>query len=146
MNAPSPTPVSPRVYIVVAIVAALIGGAATIAAALLSWLPIPTVPGQFGEWQTMRPETVYPAETSGFVAVHTHWGDTEGAGLPNNLLIHTGPGQSDDDMSVCSRAGRYQGALCPVQQGHYWQVEVRKGEVYDASTVTVKWLPVRSPP
>ena len=136
---------SARSYVIVTLVAAVIGAIASLVAPILvPGPPMPTVPGQFGEWETRNADTVYQAETSGFVAAYT--GGEDSLLMPRNLLIHTGTSQGD--MEVCSRGGRYEGALCPVGRGDYWRVEVRRrvGEGYDPSTVKVKWLPVVAPP
>lgn len=85
-----------------------------------------------GALQELEPETVYHAETDGFVMAFT------GGNNPANLatiLMGTGPGS----LTYCSRMLRYDGATCPVPQGSYWIVRDYEKA---GGTITVRWIPL----
>lgn len=92
----------------------------------------------FGKWQPLEPNLVYKANSDGFIAVYT------GGNRPaREFLVYTG--ETQDSLTVRTRAGRYDGTVCPVPKDHFWTVRAlgAGGETVQAG-VTVHWLPVGS--
>ena len=84
----------------------------------------------FGEWKAFEANVVYKADSDGFVAAFTH-----GTNITNNLRIRVGGAPTT--MERRTRAGKWDGTVCPVPRGHYWKVETKgHGEI------VVHWLPV----
>ena len=85
---------------------------------------------RFGTWSGRSINTVYPAETDGFVAVYTHT-DNPGDGV---LLQSGGDAGS---LETITRVGRWQGAVLPVAEGDYWRVTTTR-----SGRIRVNWMPV----
>ena len=87
----------------------------------------------FGSWAKRDANTVYEAESDGFVAAFT--------GGPNSAAIaelYIDVGHNASQLALRTRAPRYDGSVSPVPRGSYWRV--RSGSLKEA--ITVWWLPV----
>ena len=119
---------SPRMWIVITLIAALIGAASHLVAALIasSLPPRPTVPGDFGEWEAKSAETIYRARNDGFVLVNSS-GNHGGTGV-----------RIEVNSELCARIQRpYRTAICPVPRDAVWEVETQQN-----ADVEIKWLPI----
>ena len=85
---------------------------------------------KFGKWITLKKDVTYQAQSDGFIAAYTG-----GKSPANGVLIYVG--ERIDELSVRTRTGRYDGAVCPVSKGDYWMVKSNNG-----GSITVHWLPV----
>ena len=92
--------------------------------------PEPARPIGFGKWAERQPNVTYKAESDGFVAVFTH-GDSP----PDEVMVHVG--DKLEDLPIRTRAGRYDGTVCPVSKGHFWLVRTRQER-----EMKVNWLPI----
>ena len=88
--------------------------------------------GPFGKWESRNPNLVYQANSDGFIAAYT-----AGNSPAQDLMIYTG--RKQDSLFLRTRAGRYDGTVCPVPKGHFWTVKGGSGGL------AVHWLPVSSP-
>ena len=92
--------------------------------------PVPAQITKFGKWVELRENVTYKAESDGFVAVSTY-----GNSPANGVLVHVG--EDITKLPVRTRAGRWDGTVCPVSKGHYWLVHTKqKGDI------AVNWLPI----
>lgn len=74
-------------------------------------------------------DTLYQAKSDGFVAAYT------GGNSPaDELVIEVG--DAPDRLNVRTRAGRYDGTICPVSRGDHWVVRS-----FGEGSITVHWLP-----
>ena len=89
------------------------------------------------EWQTLKPNLVYQATSDGFIAAYTG-----GNNPAHELIVYTG--QKQDSLTWRTRAGRYDGTVCPVPKDHYWTVRALRSNSETSDGVTVQWLPVIS--
>ena len=87
-------------------------------------------PSMFGRWESRDADTVYEAQSDGFVAVYTH-----GKADPANIGIEIG--EAPNQLQHRTRAGFHDGVVCPVPRDSYWRVTT-----YDGSEVQLWWLPV----
>ena len=71
----------------------------------------------------------YKAESDGFIVAYT------GGKRPPEIAIHVG--EQIGKLTIRTRAGRYDGTICPVSKGDYWMVKSHSG-----GTVVVHWLPI----
>ena len=87
-------------------------------------------PGTFGQWRERRKDTIYQAETDGFVAAYT------GGNSPaDEFVIEVG--ERVEELRVRTRAGRYDGTISPVARSDYWTVRP-----FGDRSITVHWLPI----
>lgn len=92
-------------------------------------------PSAFGRWVERQADTVYQAEADGFVAAYT------GGNHPaDEFVVDVGVLNKSNsiDWGVRTRAGRYDGTVCPVSRGDHWRVRS-----FGAGTITVHWLPIQ---
>ena len=90
----------------------------------------PAALSMFGQWESRDADTVYEAQSDGFVAVYTH-----GMEDPANIGIEMG--ETPNQLQHRTRAGLHDGVVCPVPRGSYWRVTT-----YGGSQVQLWWLPV----
>ena len=88
--------------------------------------------GGFGNWIDLDADVTYRAETDGFVAAYTK-GDRPAK------LISIYVGVETDTLTMRTRAGRWDGTVCPVAKGDCWLVMSR-----GTGEVVVQWLPISS--
>ena len=88
------------------------------------------------DWETLKPDVVYRAESVGFIAAYSTGMRT---GDVKSGVIKEGP--APDKLSARTRFATYDGTVLPVRRGRYWTVEPR-GPGTDESNV-VQWLPLR---
>lgn len=112
-------------------------------ASVQEFQPAPTTPAQptpsprassartFGQWANLDSDTVYQAESDGFVVVRT------GGDNPASVVVDVG--EAVDRLTMRTRAGRWDGVVCPVPRASYWRVRSVSGP---RRSVTVWWLPV----
>lgn len=86
----------------------------------------------FGRWIELTKDVVYKAESDGFVAAYT------GGNSPADEFV-IDVGERIDRLPVRTRAGRYDGTVCPVSKGDYWRVRS-----FGEGSITVHWLPISS--
>ena len=101
--------------------------------------PSKSLQGKFGEkWQKLKPNLVYRATSDGFIAAYTG-----GKNPAHQFAVYTGKEQ--DSLAWRTRAGRYDGTVCPVPEGHFWTVRALDTDGSPVQgEVTVQWLPVIS--
>ena len=97
----------------------------------------------FGEWEAVSPnvaESGRRADTDGFVAVFTHEREVDRPSRekegPASVVVWVG--RNEGSLVERTRAGRYNGALCPVSKGDWWKIEVRQKGGF-----TVGWRPIQ---
>lgn len=122
------------------IISAVIGAAGLVVAHNFDLIKFRS-PGAFGSWQSHQGNQIYEvgktyrAESDGFVAVYTH-----GKGLTRKFRIKVG--KRSDALTTITRAGSYEGTVCPIPSGNYWSVvEPDDGGIGD---ITVNWLSVNT--
>ena len=86
-----------------------------------------------GDWRPVVVGGTYQAAADGFLLAHSG-----GNGNIARILLSTG--ESEDELTVRTRAVQYDGAATPVKKGSYYQVQVRDG---DRGTITAYWIPLQ---
>ena len=84
----------------------------------------------FGKWVKLEKNVTYKAESDGFIAAYTG-GKSPASGF------HIYVGKQLNNLTILTRAGQYDGTVCPVSNGDYWQVRASSG-----GEVVVHWLPI----
>jgi len=140
-----------RMYLIVIILCAVISAVGEIVAQNWPWSPIKSVPEKvegetpqptipdlpsgdgsniFRKWVKLEKNVTYKAESDGFIAAYTG-GDNPARGF------HIYVGEQLNNLTILTRAGQYDGTVCPVSNGDYWLVKASSG-----GEVVVRWLPI----
>lgn len=86
-----------------------------------------------GEWQRRDIDTVYRAETDGYVTAYSSGdGTIEGA-------ILDGPTRDPKELRWRTRFLALSGATLPVEKGRYWMVKPVRPERGNKDTIKVQW-------
>ena len=85
-----------------------------------------------GGWVDLEANTVYQAESNGFIVTYSG-----GKGKVARGVIREGNSPSKNDLPWRTRFHDYDGAVLPVQKGRYWLVEALDGP---SKSITVRWL------
>ena len=95
--------------------------------------PVAETPvAETGGWVDLEANTVYQAESNGFIVTYSG-----GKGKVARGVIREGNSPSKNDLPWRTRFHDYDGAVLPVQKGRYWLVEALDGP---SKSITVRWL------
>ena len=92
-------------------------------------------PSAFGRWDGREKDRDYRAESDGFVAAYTGGRDPA-----DEFVVEVGELDTDSgaiSWDVRTRAGRYDGTVCPVSKGDYWRVRS-----FGGGRIVIHWLPI----
>ena len=98
--------------------------------------PIEPLALKDADWETLKPDVVYRAESVGFIAAYSTGMRKDDV---KSGVIKEGP--APDKLSPRTRFATYDGTVLPVRRGRYWTVEPR-GTGKNKSIV-VQWLPLQ---
>ena len=92
----------------------------------------------FGERKLRVANTMYPAETDGFLIAFS-----QGSGGASFSLL---TGKNKDDLTRLSRGQSFMGAMIPVKNGHWYQIRFDRNQGGNPNNIRAYWIPFASPP